>query len=99
MPYAIRSSQYKAVTNTTGKFTNAMKPGFTYRFTASTNCWVLVGATGASATADTADNHLYITGQTLFLANPDQTGTTNSFVHVIRDTADGDATLSLVAPV
>lgn len=99
MPYTIRSSQVSTVTNSSAKFTNAMKPGFTYRFTATTDCWVKVTATGGSAAADTADNHLYIKGQTLFLACPDQSSTTNSFVHMIRDSADGDATLSLIEPV
>lgn len=96
MPYAIRSTQYAAVSGTTAQFTSAMQPGQTYMFTCNTDCWIRVAATGTAAVANTANNILYIKGQVLFLANPDSSGTTNSFVNVIQDSASGDACLSLV---
>lgn len=96
--YAIRSTQYTAVSGTSAAFTNPMEPGHTYMFTANTDCWVRVTATGTDAAANTANNILYIKGQVLYLMNPDSTGTTNSFVKVIQDTAAGDATLALLEP-
>ncbi len=96
MGYSIRTSQVLAISGTSAKFTNAMSPGCKYRFTATTDCWVKVTATGGAAAADTANNHLYIKGQTLILANPELSSTTDYFVHVIQDSAAGDATLSLI---
>jgi hypothetical protein len=93
---AIRSTQYLAVTGTSGGFTNAMEPGFEYMFVANEDCWVKVTVTGGAAAADTADNILYIKGQQLFLKNPDHRGTTNSFVKVISDGTNCDAVLSLI---
>ena len=87
------SSQYLAFTGTSAKFTNAMLKGYTYRFVANQDCWVKVTVTGGSAAADTADNHLYIAGQELFLACQDSTV---AFVHVISDGTNGDATLSRI---
>lgn len=92
------SAQYVAVASASAKFTNAMVPGIIYRFTANTDCWVKVTATGGAAAASTTDNHLCLSGQTLILVNPDTSITTNSFVHVIRNTADGKATLSPIGP-
>lgn len=98
------SSQYVAVASTSAKFTNPMKPGAIYRFTANTDCWVNIGATGGAAAASAADMILCLSGQTLILTGPDydpttpsSTTTTNGYVHVIRNTADGKATLSLLA--
>ena len=99
MPYTIRTSQYVAIAGTSAKFAAAMASGQQYRFTANTDCWVKVTATGGAAAADTADNHYYVAGQTLLLANPDQGSETNAFVHVIQDSAAGDATLSLIEVV
>ena len=100
MPSGTRTSQYLAVGAVSGEFTNPMQPGQQYVFTASTDCWIKVGVTGAGgdAAADTADNILYVSGQPpLPLCSPDNSGTTtNSYVHVIRDAADGDATLTIV---
>lgn len=87
------SAQYVAVAVASAKFTNPMQPGVLYRFTANTDCWVKVAATGGAAAADTANNHFCISGQAITLAAPDS-GITNSFVHVIRNTADGKGTLS-----
>lgn len=91
-------AQYLAVATASAKFTNAMEPGIIYRFTANTDCWVTVAATGGAAVASAANNHFCISGQTLILANPDTSSKTNAFVHVIRNTADGKATLSPLGP-
>jgi O-acetylhomoserine/O-acetylserine sulfhydrylase-like pyridoxal-dependent enzyme len=99
MPYAIRSSQYVASGAASAKFTNPMEPGFQYRFVCSADVWVKVTVTGGAAAADTADNHFVAAGQPLLLANPDNSGTTNAFVHVIQQTGAGDCTLSLIEPV
>lgn len=93
-PIKTRISQTLAVTGASAQFANAMESGQQYRFTANTDCWVKVSDTGDSAVAAAADNHLYIKGQTLWLAIG-QGETVDGFVHVIRDTADGSASLSL----
>lgn len=87
-------TQYLAVTSTSAKFTTAMEPGFVYRFAANVDCWVKITTTGGAAATNTADNILYLVGSQLWLANPDTDGTTNAFVHVVEDIADGDATLT-----
>jgi len=87
-------TQYLALTSTSAQFTSAMEPGFIYRFSANVDCWVRITTTGGAAAANTANNILYIAGQSLWLANPDVDGTTNAFVHAIEDIADGDASLT-----
>lgn len=89
----LRFAQYLAFTGTSSKFTAAMAFGFTYRFVANQDCWVKVTVTGGAAAADTADNHLYMSGQELFLACDSET---EGFVHVISDGTNGDATLSMI---
>lgn len=102
MPFAISASaQYVAVATASAGFTNPMVPGVLYRFTANTDCWVKVTTTGGAAEASTANNTFCISGQVLILASPDYDAaspssatTTNGFVKVIRNTADGKATLT-----
>lgn len=90
------SAQYVAVVTASAKFTNAMAPGSVYRFTANVDCWVKRAATDGAAAADTADNHLVLSGQTILLVGDPLTAT-NNFVHVIRaGSTDGKATLSLL---
>lgn len=94
----IRSSQVQTVTGSSQKFTNPMQAGQRYVFTANVDCWVKVTATGGSAAVSTADNVLYIAGQRLPLQSPDNAGTTtNSYVHMIKDTGmvDGRACLGI----
>lgn len=88
------SAQYLAVAATSAQFTNPMSPGVVYRLTANTDCWVTVAGTGGAAQASTANNHFLISGQTILLVNPDVSSTTNAYVHMIRNSADGKATLS-----
>ncbi len=87
-------AQYVAVGAASAKFTAAMEPGKLYRFVASTDCWLKISVTGGAAAANTADNHLYIAGQTLILGNPETSEIDEAFVHVIRITADGHANLA-----
>lgn len=75
------------------KFTAAMAPGAVYRFTANTDCWVTTGLTGGAAVAGAAENTLVLSGQTILLTGSPLTATGN-FVHAIRNTANGTATLS-----
>lgn len=97
MTYALSASaQYLAVAATSAKFTSAMAPGKLYRYVCAANSWVKVTATGGAAAADTANNHYIPANTAVLLRNPDTSITTNAFVHAIRDTADGDATLSEV---
>lgn len=97
MPVGIRNTQTTTVTSSSQKFTNPMNPGQQYVFSANVDCWVKVTTSGGSAAADTADNIMYVAGQQLPLKSPDDAGaTTNSYVHVIRDSTDGSATLGII---
>lgn len=98
MPYAITSTQVLAITGTSGKFTNPMEPGAQYIFTCENDCWIKVTTTGGAAVADTANNIFVKAGMVIPLANPDTSITTNAFVHAIRQSADGDATLCKLTP-
>lgn len=91
----LKSSQYTTVTGTSQKFSNAMDAGQRYRFAANTDCWVLVGATDAEATAG-AGSHFVAKGNAIPLGVPPGDDGTLGFVHVIRDAADGKASLSLI---
>ncbi len=98
MPYlaSVTTSQVLAVGSSSGKFTNAMAQGAQYLFTCESDCWIKVAATGGAAAADTADNIFVKAGMTIPLCNTEDSGTTNSFVHAIRQSVDGDATLTKV---
>lgn len=95
MPMTLGTSQYLAVATASAKFTNAMTIGVQYLFTCSSDCWIKVAATGGAAAADTADNHFVKAGARVPVC---ALNSTLSFLHAIRDTADGDATLSVVTP-
>ena len=90
-------SQALAVTGTSGKFATAMQPGVQYMFTCESDCWVTVAATGGAAQPDTAGNYFVKAETPLPLCNLEDSGTTNSFVHAIRQSVDCDATLVPVA--
>ncbi len=90
------STQVLAVGSASAKFTNPMQPKNQYLFTCESDCWIHVGATGDSAAVDTAGNMFVKAGMVIPLMNPDDSGTTNGFVHAIRQSADGDATLTLI---
>jgi hypothetical protein len=99
-------SQYVAVAATSAKFAAAMDPNKVYRLTVTVDTWVHIGLTGDSAAAATADNMLVLAGQSVFLAHPYQPAGGRSsasasagFVHCIRASADGDATLTQVVEV
>lgn len=93
MPVTITSTQVLAVGVASGKFTNSMVPGKQYIFTCESDCWIKVTATGGAAVADTANNIFVKAGMVIPLACPETSSRTNAFVHAIRQTADGDATL------
>lgn len=90
------SSQVRVTSATSGQFTTAMVQGGQYLLRCEAATWALVGATGAAAAADTANNHFIPAGGQLLLANVESSGSTNSFVHVIQDTAAGQAVLTLL---
>lgn len=93
MPVTITSTQVLAVGGTSGKFATSMVPGKQYIFTCENDCWVKVTVTGGAAVADTANNIFVKAGMVIPLACPDTSSRTNAFVHAIRQTSDGDATL------
>lgn len=93
MPIKIIQSQVLTVSGSSAKFTNPMATGQQYRFTATTDCWVKVGATGDSAAAATAGNHFVAKGQWLPLSGDKAA---EQYVHAIQASAGGYATLSLI---
>lgn len=93
---SVMTSQKLAVAATSAKFANAMAQGVQYLFTCENDCWITIAATGGAAIADTADNIFVKAGMVIPLCNMESSGTTNSFVHAIRQSADGDATLTAV---
>lgn len=97
MPKVRRSVQVATISDSSVKFTTPMQPGLDYVFVANTDCWVKVTTTGGAAVADTADNFFVLSGTEVPLRSPDNSGTTtNSFVHAIRNTANGTGCLIIV---
>jgi hypothetical protein len=87
-----KGGQVVSVSGTSAKFTNALQHGLVYVFTCNTDCWIKMAATGGAAAADTANNMYVDKGVPIELENRDP-GTTNSFLHVIQDSAAGNASL------
>lgn len=84
-------------TGASAQFTSPMAQGAQYVFTCESDCWVTVAATGGAAQADTAGNYFVKSGTSQPLCNLEDSGTTNSFVHVIAQAAAGAACLVPVA--
>ncbi len=98
MPQGIDTStaQQLAVAATSAKFTNAMARSQQYVFISNTNCWITVTVTGGAASIAGAGCWYVPANTQVWLKNQDDVGaTTNSFVHVIRDSADGKACLGI----
>jgi hypothetical protein len=95
MPIFYGTSQYTTVTSSSQKFTNACVVDHWYRLSSSTDAFFSVGATGGSASAG-ADSHFIPAGGFRdFMVE----SAANGFVHIIRDSADGKATLTLLGGV
>lgn len=96
MPRGIEptSAQYSTVIVTSQKFTTAMAKGQQYVFLSTTNCWITKGATGGAAVGSAA-GAIFVPANTAVLLQNTEDATTNAFVHFIRDSADGKATLSI----
>ncbi len=96
MPHGIEptTAQYTTVTSSSQKFATAMAKGLQYVFMSTTNCWITKGATGGSVTASAA-GACFVPANTGFLLRNTDDATTNAFVHVIRDSADGKAWLAI----
>lgn len=90
----LQSSQYTATTTASAKFTVAMEPHIQYRLAVSTDSWITVGLTGASADA-AAGSHLLKAGQAIGLTKP-LGAAADGFVHVEALADAGHATLSIV---
>jgi hypothetical protein len=80
----------RTVTVASGQFA-AMVPGKQYRLASSTNCWFKFGA-NPTAVAAADDNHFLGAGDFCLVA----ASGANTVIAIIRDTADGNASLSLV---
>lgn len=96
MPHGVKSegAQYSTVTSSSQKFTLPMQPGLQYILTTSTDLWYALAATAGSVTARAASAVFVPAGGAVLLQNPDS-ATTNYFVFIIRDTADGHASLAI----
>lgn len=71
----------------------AMTAGQTYRFVSSTNCWVKFGSNPTAVAA--ADGNIYLPANTELLVLCQGTAT---LCAVIRDTADGNLSQTLISP-
>jgi hypothetical protein len=95
----IQTAESIVVSGSSTKFTNPMAAQKNYVFVADTDCWLLIGVTGASATIRGAGCYLFVSGQEpLRLKHPSYgswwLGGENYYIHVIQDTAGGSATLA-----
>ena len=82
------------VTSSSQKFTLPMQPGQQYVLSTSTDLWFKLAATGGSITARAASAVFLGAGGAALLQNPDA-ATTDAFVFIIRDSADGHASLAI----
>lgn len=91
-PVTSKSKVVTAVTATAASFSAGMVAGSSqfWRFVSTTNCWILQGAT-PTAVANTVGNMLVPAGQEVYLD-----GRNGADVSVVRDTADGHASLTPV---
>lgn len=86
------TAQYQTVTSSSAKFAAAMAFGEQYVFTTTTDCWITTAATGGSVTASAA-GAMFVAAGSAVLLTPDDDGSV-WFVHIIRDSADGKASLT-----
>ena len=90
----IVSSQALAVTTgASAQFAAPMVGGCQYILTTEVDVWCRVTSTGGAAAADTANNTFVKAGIEYPLCNLEDSGSTNSFVHLIAQSTNGDATL------
>lgn len=83
-----------AVTSTSAQFSTTMVSGCTYELTSSARAWIKIAA-NPTAEADTTGNLLIAPDTPTRIAAQ---GSANK-VAIIRDTADGDATLARIGAV
>lgn len=83
------TSDSTAVTAASATFTPTMIATEMWLFVSTTNCWI---AQGAAPTAAAADGNMFVTANTVIVIN----GTAGAKLAVIRDTADGRASLTRV---
>lgn len=86
----ITDSDYKAVGATEVDFDVSLAEDAIYAFTTTTNCFITLHATAPAASAADA-SMLVCAGQTVYIE-----GKQGAKMSVIRDTADGKATLTRV---
>jgi len=92
IPISFKTSDYKAVTSSSTQFDTTMTSGVQYVLRASVDLWFRCDSANPTAVADTDQNHFLKAGQTAYCAG-------GGFkVAIIRDSVDGDATLSEVGP-
>jgi len=94
IPISLTTSDYKPVTSTSTQFDTTMVSGVQYVVTSSVACWIRIGS-NPTAAADTDQNH-YVPANTMVPVAANGTATK---VAIIRDSADGDATLSAIGGV
>lgn len=87
------TAENKTITATQARFAT-MGPGQTYALVSDTDCYFRIGTSAVTAVAAAADNHLLVAGQVRLVCIQDATN--RGFISVIRKSADGVATLSLV---
>lgn len=90
IPITFSTSAYSTVTSASAQFATTMIKGVQYVLRADTDLWWRADSANPTAAANTALNHFLAKGQTAFIAG------SGFKVAVIRDAADGDASLSVL---
>ena len=101
MPVGARHAQSKAYTDTAAEFDDPLQPGQQYVINATTDCWYRLTTTGGTAAVAAADDNILLkSGEQHPIKSPDDgTTTTNSYVSVIRASANGTACIRLIEGV
>lgn len=94
IPVSLTGSDVRTVVTASALFDTVMASGQQYLLTSTTNCWFTIGTSGATAAASDGSHYL-AAGQYRLVAAQGS----NTRVAIIRDTADGNASLSLIQGV
>jgi hypothetical protein len=93
MPLTLDNSDVRTVVTASGLFDTTLVPGMQYILSTTTDCWFKV-TTGAGSASAADGSHFLAAGQRSVVAAKGA----NNRVAIIRDAADGNASLSEVAP-
>lgn len=93
MPYSETNVEVRAVGIASAQFTHSMVSGRQYVLRTTTNMWYALGSNPTAAANTTGSNYLAAGDKVLISASG-----TSVKIAVIRNTADGNATLNFLDP-